>query len=232
MAKHVIAIPDIHGQIDNLNSILELIERNYKDYKIVFLGDYVDRGNDGCKVLRKVKEMTDIGHVALMGNHEEFFLEWMMTGGEWYFEPLYGGLETIKSFEREAGKNFSNHNDLWQYLGNDKLLVWLAQLPAHHTEGKLSFTHAPVPIWNGMNPISESHAKHNFPASDKIADMSQALQAPQGYYAVCGHVSIDKPLITPNGMYLDCGCGKIGKSLKAAVFKDNKLLKVLDSKNV
>ena len=40
-------IPDIHGQYEKLNKLLnKIIDHKQPDDKIVFLGDYVDRGKD------------------------------------------------------------------------------------------------------------------------------------------------------------------------------------------
>ena len=44
-SERLIAIGDIHGCLDELKQIINKIEPTQKD-KIVFLGDYIDRGND------------------------------------------------------------------------------------------------------------------------------------------------------------------------------------------
>ncbi|MEJ6560028.1 MAG: metallophosphoesterase, partial [Akkermansiaceae bacterium] len=73
-----LAIGDIHGCLDALKNIWKAIDPQPDD-RIIFMGDYVDRGPD-CKgvidFLIGLKDQFDI--TFLSGNHEEkFFLSEM-----------------------------------------------------------------------------------------------------------------------------------------------------------
>ncbi|MDZ7693959.1 MAG: metallophosphoesterase [Balneolaceae bacterium] len=46
----IIAIGDIHGCVESLRAMLERLEE-HKDRKIVFVGDYIDRGPDSKGVV-------------------------------------------------------------------------------------------------------------------------------------------------------------------------------------
>ena len=71
-------IGDIHGCADQLEALLielgyELHDNAYThpDRKIIFLGDFVDRGNQQKRVLDIVRPMINDGHaLSVMGNHE------------------------------------------------------------------------------------------------------------------------------------------------------------------
>lgn len=71
-------IGDIHGHASQLNTLLTKLgytKQNgaytHSDRKVLFLGDYIDRGPQIRETLEIVKAMTDQGHaMALMGNHE------------------------------------------------------------------------------------------------------------------------------------------------------------------
>ncbi len=71
-------IGDIHGQGDKLEALLRHLGyvRRQGIYqqpgaKVVFLGDFIDRGPQHRKVLGIVKPMVEAGHaLAVMGNHE------------------------------------------------------------------------------------------------------------------------------------------------------------------
>src|SRR5688572_19891843 len=71
-------IGDIHGYADELIDLLEKLNYSIKngvyshpERKIIFLGDYIDRGPEIRKTLRIVKDMVDAGNaLAIMGNHE------------------------------------------------------------------------------------------------------------------------------------------------------------------
>src|SRR5678810_868958 len=71
-------IGDIHGYTEALKRLLEKLgykQRNgnwqHSDRKVIFVGDYIDRGPAIRETLQIVKGMTDSGNaIALMGNHE------------------------------------------------------------------------------------------------------------------------------------------------------------------
>lgn len=71
-------IGDIHGHYDRLIALLEKLGYTKKNgvYKhpsrrVIFLGDYLDRGPDARSVIRLVRSMVEAGEAeALIGNHE------------------------------------------------------------------------------------------------------------------------------------------------------------------
>lgn len=94
------AIGDIHGCHTALTTLLREIHARRED-RIVFLGDYIDRGPDSRSVLDRLVSLDNwCSPVFLRGNHESMILEsrgdplkanqWRSCGG---FEALisYGG---------------------------------------------------------------------------------------------------------------------------------------------
>ncbi|GAA0406183.1 metallophosphoesterase [Cocleimonas flava] len=72
-------IGDIHGHASTLIQLLTDLgyERDeqgvffHQERKVVFLGDFIDRGTEEALVINTVKPMVDNGHAfAVMGNHE------------------------------------------------------------------------------------------------------------------------------------------------------------------
>ncbi|WP_245574772.1 metallophosphoesterase [Gaetbulibacter saemankumensis] len=71
-------IGDIHGQADKLEELLLKLDYKKRDgvyshtnRKVLFVGDYIDRGPKIRETLQIVKSMVDCGNaIALMGNHE------------------------------------------------------------------------------------------------------------------------------------------------------------------
>src|ERR1700682_6445764 len=71
-------IGDIHGHADELVQLLEALayERDHGVYrqperKVIFLGDFIDRGPKIRQVLEIVRPMIEEGEaLAVMGNHE------------------------------------------------------------------------------------------------------------------------------------------------------------------
>lgn len=85
----VFAISDIHGYCDALKEALEHVDLS-GDNQLVLLGDYIDYGPQSGGTLRYIHELQQrYGSekvLALRGNHEEAFLEWLDT----YSSPRAG----------------------------------------------------------------------------------------------------------------------------------------------
>jgi len=104
----VYAVGDVHGCIDELKQMLDLIEGDLvqhpiKDYRIVFLGDYLDRGPDSKAVvqtLMSLQEQRPEHVICLLGNHDEKLLLALEPQPTAWLDKYmkYGGIETLTSF--------------------------------------------------------------------------------------------------------------------------------------
>lgn len=73
----IIAIGDIHGMIQDLNSLIARIAPQQNDL-LIFLGDYVDRGHHSYNVIQTIidlKEKYGCRVITLRGNHDYEFFE-------------------------------------------------------------------------------------------------------------------------------------------------------------
>ncbi len=125
MKRYVIG--DVHGCYDELCELFEKIEKHHGgyDYKLIFVGDYVDRGPKSKEVVEFIMKMQKRGHVALMGNHED-----MLLAGEYMYAA-----ETIVSFG-----GFRGH-----YIP-DWAMDWMRSLPKFYEDDTIIVAHA------GANP--------------------------------------------------------------------------------
>ena len=64
--EKIIAIGDIHGCLDALTEILEKV-KSFPEHRLVFLGDYIDRGPFSDEVLSRLRKLED--SIFLCGNH-------------------------------------------------------------------------------------------------------------------------------------------------------------------
>ena len=77
---HIYAMSDIHGCLDAFRASLSTVDLDVEDSKLVLLGDYCDRGPDSLGVFEFIMGLQKrYGDrvVALRGNHEEMFLEYI-----------------------------------------------------------------------------------------------------------------------------------------------------------
>lgn len=103
-AYSIYAIGDVHGRLDLLLAAERKIEADLVATGdrglIVTLGDHIDRGPQSAEVvahlLKPVPEL--MRRLALCGNHEAAFLDFMddPAGNMWWLE--YGGRETLLSY--------------------------------------------------------------------------------------------------------------------------------------
>lgn len=109
--RRVYAIGDIHGRLDLVDALLEMIDaddarRGPAATELIFLGDLVDRGPDSAGVVERLMALRGTRPVRyLKGNHEEVFLR-AMAGDlkALRFLIRIGGRETLLSYgisERE-----------------------------------------------------------------------------------------------------------------------------------
>lgn len=139
-------IGDIHGCLFTLRSLIETKMVPSKEDKLIFLGDYIDRGPESKGVLDYLMMMQEQGYdiTCLMGNHEEYmlsayearnekvgFLFWKKRSPivqDWLY---HGGKEAMKSFETE---------DLSAI--DIKYIDWLKALKRYHVTEDYIVVHA------------------------------------------------------------------------------------------
>lgn len=226
-------VGDIHGCLWKLNALIEKMQLVSGD-RIIFGGDYVDRGPNSCGVIDRLIELSKVYDcVFLKGNHDDEFeksIEEVDSGqGEW--SPNYFGLwnhgldKTIYSY-RNAGKNPNCHLD------------WLKSLKYFHVEDEMLFVHAGIDrhrnvgdqskealIWDRDFVVLAYAYEHvGMPGFNPL---SRQFAIRGGYKKVfLGHTptmnlrkSEKLPIFMPNSGVVACdtGCGKYPDALLCAV---------------
>jgi predicted MPP superfamily phosphohydrolase len=94
-------IGDIHGCLNELALLIEGLPLESGD-RLVFLGDYIDRGPDSKGVVAYILELqkrNDLEFVCLKGNHEDMFMSYLGLPGQHGDMFLYnGGRATLDSY--------------------------------------------------------------------------------------------------------------------------------------
>ena len=126
MSNRYFAIGDLHGCLDVAEKAVGRIRTlEPEGCKIIFLGDYIDRGPDslGClEFVRTLKEQ-DNGYevVTLMGNHELMYVD-AHFGKHAYYD------------QKAMLEIFHDDQEFW--------VGWMSRLDGYHIEGKNVFAHA------------------------------------------------------------------------------------------
>jgi len=150
-AERLAVVGDIHGCDRQLGELLGKIEAENPD-RIVFVGDYFDRGEESAAVLERLfglSRQAPERHVFLAGNHEEMMLRFLDDPAERARRWLrYGGLQTLASFgigglsdTADAAQALAARDRLAAALGPDRL-AWLRALPRRFVSGNVAIVHA------------------------------------------------------------------------------------------
>ncbi len=104
------------------------IQLQKKD-KLIFLGDYIDRGPKSKEVIDYIIELqnNDYDVVTLLGNHESMLIDAYNNNGSMSKWIQNGGAETLKSFEFDSLTNIDSKylnffNNLRFYFEYDEYL--------------------------------------------------------------------------------------------------------------
>jgi serine/threonine protein phosphatase 1 len=183
----LLAVGDIHGCLDHLERLIARVRPTAAD-RVVFLGDFIDRGPDGRGV---IEFLIDFGRrfpnsVFLKGNHEAMFLDFLAGRDQVLF--LYnGGGTTLESYREEEGIRIPKAH-----------LDFLEGLPAFYETGGFIFVHAGLRPGIPLEKQREQDLlwiREEFIASDYE----------WGKTVVFGHTPLREPLLEKNKIGIDTG---------------------------
>ena len=97
-------IGDIHGNFKALKQCLEKSNFNYKEDKLIVLGDICDGFSCTYQVVEELLKIDNL--IFIIGNHDEWFMNHMRSGWSHDIWLHQGGINTIKSYTKgELGYN-------------------------------------------------------------------------------------------------------------------------------
>ncbi|WP_170422364.1 metallophosphoesterase family protein [Ruegeria arenilitoris] len=225
MPEPIYAIGDIHGQLEMLQDALARIERDGgPDAKVVFIGDYTDRGARSREVLDLLVKGQAEGKnwTFLRGNHDQMYAMFLedyprndgrlLVGYHW-LHPRIGGVETLKSY----GVGVEDGDRIYQVHAQAKQVVPQAHLdfmnnlqPFHLTEDVL-FVHAG--IRPGI-PLDQQDRDDLIWIRDQFLDH----RGEYPWLIVHGHSHVPAPEHHGNRVNIDTGAG-YGHALTAVVLE-------------
>ena len=210
----VYAIGDIHGCRAQLAALLDSVRadagRFDGEVRLVFVGDYVDRGPDSAGVIDDLIN----GHFPgpadfLMGNHEEAMLE--VCEGETEALPgwlRFGGAQTLESYglsRAEVHRLGSNLPARMREVMPAAHLDFLRNLKDQVRIGDYLFVHA------GIRPGTPLDRQDSFDLRWIRDDFLHDDESNHGAMVVHGHTISREPDVRSNRIGIDTGCYSSGK---------------------
>jgi serine/threonine protein phosphatase 1 len=97
--ERIFAVGDIHGCLDKLIGLMEIIDVDPKKDTLLFMGDYIDRGPQSREVVDYLIDLETQHRslIFLKGNHE-LMLEFYLRGDDRFCFLTNGGQSTIDSY--------------------------------------------------------------------------------------------------------------------------------------
>lgn len=202
-------IADTHGMYDLLMKAINTIKVNEAsnlddDYKIITLGDYIDRGPDSAKIVDYLMGHPEI--TAIAGNHEKMLLGWLDYQWDIGNYLLNGGNSTLLSYGQKVGEAADRNAVPKAHIN------FLKSLPLYVTDKHRIYVHA------GVDPTKslEDQSEHNL--TWQLYKWQDALFP---LHVVHGHEQHeDGPKLYPGRTNLDTGAYYTGR-LAVAVFDDD-----------
>ena len=190
-------IGDIHGHADKLEELL--LKLGYKkskgtyshaDRKVLFVGDYIDRGSKIRETLEIVKAMVDSNNaIALMGNHEYNALCF-------HYQETEGG-----HLRKHLIKNIIQHYETLKQFQNrqreyEDYLDWFKTLPLYYETDSFRAVHA---CWDNC---SIEYLKETL-VNDRLTDelIYQSVQIGTRLNEAIDQTLKGKVIRMPHGLY-------------------------------
>lgn len=220
----VYAIGDVHGRFDLLDRLIAAIWKDCQRIgvraRLVFLGDYVDRGEGSREViayLRAADGWPEADCIFLTGNHEDMLLAFLddpVATADWL---KHGGLQTLMSYGVRGTGDWRSAEglralgaELTDAVAEDR--AFLETLAPWHRSGNVFFVHA------GAEPDLPPEAQSR---ATLLWGSPRFLTTPRrdGLWVVHGHTVVEAPQIVGTRIAIDTGAYFSGR-LTAARFWD------------
>lgn len=187
------AIGDIHGCLEELIELIQKLNLQKKD-KLVFIGDYIDRGPDPKGVIDVLLSLkAHYNCIFIRGNHEQMLLDYIdndFKGSDWL---LNGYEKTVESYGGSVENIPENHIDFFR----DTVFYYL--------EKEFVFVHAGV---RPNIPLKEQKLEDLLWIRSDFLNVDNPLFEKR---VVFGHTPFLNPMIKEYKIGIDTGCVFKGK---------------------
>lgn len=193
-APETYVIGDVHGCAEELRALLALLPLD-RDTRIVFVGDYVDRGPRSRQVIDTILELSTTHHVVpLLGNHEAMLLDFLAqpeapAGGVFI---VNGGSSTLASYADDRGT----------YEIPAAHREFLQGLALSHEDDDFFFVHAGVPDL----PLARLDPRRHKMTMLWVREPFLRSRYPWSKIVVHGHTPVPTAEVHARRINVDSGC--------------------------
>ena len=218
---NLFAIGDIHGCLNELTklhkNILSYEKFRVKHDLLIYLGDYIDRGRYSKNVIDQILKLKNnkIKIVNLMGNHDEFMIDFLFNRTNNIQDWLnFGADETFRSYGVEVVEFIKNgfedeviddlRNSLLKKIDNSHI-DFFKNLKISFSSEKYFFVHA------GIDPLKKlkEQTKKDFLWSRSDDFFKKDFTSEK--IVVHGHTPEENIINHPYRINVDSGCYFSGK---------------------
>jgi serine/threonine protein phosphatase 1 len=210
-----VAIGDVHGRDDLLGRLLDRLEAEEPELRVVLVGDYIDRGERSASVLARLSSRPHL--VCLMGNHEAMCLGFLedpaREGPRWLAN---GGLQTLASFGiggvtlGSGPTALEAARDRLAMAMGENLIGWLADRPLLWHSGNVAVVHAGADPLRALEDQEERTLLWGHP---RFA----AQPRTDGIWVVHGHTILPEPVVEAGRIGIDTGAFATGRLTAALI---------------
>lgn len=226
----IYAVGDIHGELDLLDQLMVKIRADARGYlnqdnKLIFVGDYIDRGPASRAVLdRVITGFEGFETICLRGNHEQAMLE-VCRGcdgsiAKTWLSKTVGGGETLQSYgidPKLLRSSLKVPDELKSLLASipETHLKFIESMPLTHIDGRFLFVHA------GVRPGVDLEAQLRDDLLWIRKDFTTS-RFDHGYVVVHGHTWRRRPVLRKNRIGIDTGAFATGRLTAVALDQKRK----------
>lgn len=205
---------DLHGEYPAYQAIIGQLKE--KD-KLYILGDVIDRGPDGIKILQDIMKRKEKGQVEfLIGNHELMMVQALILGDKtqekiWTSKENSGEV-TKKAFEKlspadqKSIKEFLLDSYVYKNIDVDSQQVHFVHAKAVQDEKDNSNKTVREMLAEGKEKLMET-AVWSRGVNSLMSSEPHPESAKKGTFTVIGHSPTDNNLIKYKNGYLNIDCG-------------------------
>jgi len=220
----IIVVGDIHGCLGKLEEMMKRLEPTPGRDQLVFLGDYIDRGENSRGVVEYLLGVREKypDTIFLMGNHEKMFIDFL-AGVEQALFIHNGGGSTIRSYMGSM-----ENPRVVMHRGLDAVALEQMVPRGHRTFFRDLHLYFETPDFIMVHAGLRNGVPLQKQTADDLVWIREEFiysELDFGKRVIFGHTPFVRPLVLPNKIGIDTGA-VYGNALTCVILPDLEFVSV------